>query len=189
MTSKGAPRTCVVSREEHPQQELVRVVLAPDGSAMIDYRGKLPGRGAWFLRTAENVAALEKKPGLLSRSLKAPVRPFPVREQLLAAVNRSVADGLSLAAASGALVGGHDVLTESLKTGRVKMVAVASDASERTVGSIREAAGDVLLVSVPFSRDDLGARTGRGSRAAVGVLGGRATRHLRRQLRRLYALG
>ena len=49
-----------------------------------------------------------------------------------------------------------------------------------------QVAGDgVPFVVLPISREALGQRIGRGSRAAVGVTPSRSARHLHRQLRRL----
>ena len=41
-------RTCVVSKEKLPKQELLRVVKTPDLEIKIDLTGKLNGRGAYI---------------------------------------------------------------------------------------------------------------------------------------------
>jgi ribosomal protein L7Ae-like RNA K-turn-binding protein len=110
--------------------------------------------------------------------------------QLMTAVHRATNDGVSQAAAAGALVGGHAKLVKSRDLGTVDMVIVASDASERTVRSLQTHADEeVVFVSVPVTTEQLGQRVGRGSRAALGVTASRAASHLRRQLHRLVALG
>ena len=40
-------RTCIVSRETMPIADLIRFVLAPDGSVVPDLKRNLPGRGVW----------------------------------------------------------------------------------------------------------------------------------------------
>ena len=41
-------RSCVVTREKLPKQELIRVVRTPDGSVIVDVTGKANGRGAYL---------------------------------------------------------------------------------------------------------------------------------------------
>lgn len=41
-------RSCVVTREKLPKQELVRVVRTPEGSVIVDTTGKTNGRGAYL---------------------------------------------------------------------------------------------------------------------------------------------
>lgn len=128
--------------------------------------------------------------GVLARALKADVDPTGVPERVRGAVQRALRDGLSQAAAGGALVGGHDLLEEALRAGRVEEVVVASDAAERTIESLRRAAGpDIPFTELALDRDTLGGQVGRGPLAAVGVLPSTASAHLGRQLRRARDLG
>lgn len=46
-------RTCVVTREKFPKQELIRVVRTPEGNVIIDESGKANGRGAYLKRDLE----------------------------------------------------------------------------------------------------------------------------------------
>ena len=41
-------RSCVVTREKLPKQELVRVVRTPEGEVIVDLTGKANGRGAYL---------------------------------------------------------------------------------------------------------------------------------------------
>ena len=50
-------RTCVVTREKYPKNELLRVVKTPEGEIKVDTKGKLNGHGA-YIKKDENV--LEK---------------------------------------------------------------------------------------------------------------------------------
>lgn len=70
MKTKKIPlRTCVVTREKLPKQELIRVVRTTEGTVMIDPSGKMNGRGAYLKR---DVAVFEKaqKSGVLARHLE-----------------------------------------------------------------------------------------------------------------------
>ena len=60
-------RTCVVTKESLPKQELLRVVRTPEGDILVDETGKSNGRGAYIkkdvqvLDKAIKTKALEKK--------------------------------------------------------------------------------------------------------------------------------
>ena len=60
-------RTCVVTKESLPKQELIRIVRTPEGAVEVDITGKKNGRGAYIkkdlavLETAEKTKILEKR--------------------------------------------------------------------------------------------------------------------------------
>ena len=58
-------------REMKPKKELIRVVRSPEGQVSLDFRGKLPGRGAYV---CPNPACLAKakKSKALERAFSAP---------------------------------------------------------------------------------------------------------------------
>ena len=54
MKTKKVPlRMCVVTREMLPKKELIRVVKQEDGNVVLDYTGKLNGRGAYISNSLE----------------------------------------------------------------------------------------------------------------------------------------
>ena len=60
-------RTCVVTKEQFPKQELLRIVRDKEGNVTVDETGKANGRGAYIkkdlevLEKAKNSKILEKK--------------------------------------------------------------------------------------------------------------------------------
>lgn len=46
-------RTCVITREKLPKQELIRVVRTPEGEVIVDLTGKANGRGAYLKKDIE----------------------------------------------------------------------------------------------------------------------------------------
>ena len=66
MPKKLPMRQCVGCREMRPKKELIRVVKSPEGAISLDFRGKLPGRGAYlcpdsvWLARARKSKALER---------------------------------------------------------------------------------------------------------------------------------
>ena len=60
-------RTCVVTKEALPKQELLRIVRTPEGEVKVDETGKCNGRGAYIkkdlqvLEQAKKNKVLEKR--------------------------------------------------------------------------------------------------------------------------------
>jgi len=63
-------RQCVGCREMKPKKELIRVVRSPEGQVSLDFKGKLPGRGA-YLCPAPACLARAKKSRALERAFSA----------------------------------------------------------------------------------------------------------------------
>lgn len=68
MKNKKIPlRTCIITKEKLPKQELLRIVRTPEGTVVIDETGKLNGHGAYIkkditvLEKAKKSKILEKK--------------------------------------------------------------------------------------------------------------------------------
>lgn len=78
-------RSCVITRERLPKQELIRVVRTPEGIVMIDKTGKSNGRGAYLKRDLE-VFEKAKKSKALNRHLEVDV-PDEIYEELKSFVN------------------------------------------------------------------------------------------------------
>lgn len=53
-------RTCVVTKESLPKQELLRVVRTPETEVKVDITGKLNGRGAYIKKDLEVLAKAQK---------------------------------------------------------------------------------------------------------------------------------
>lgn len=185
---QGPIRTCVMTREAHPAEELVRLVVDPDGVVEVDYRAKLPGRGAWILPTRVVIEAAEKKPGQIQRALEEPkARVDGLLERMRAANERAVLDMLSLAARSGCLHSGADAVRDALQDDTFA-VLVASDASERSVADVTGRRTDLPVFPMPLGREELGRRIGKGPRAVVAVGRGAPARALIHELRRMMDL-
>ncbi len=53
-------RTCVITRESLPKQELLRIVRTPEGDVKVDITGKLNGRGAYIKKDLEVLQKAQK---------------------------------------------------------------------------------------------------------------------------------
>ena len=73
-------RRCIVTREQLPKQELLRIVRDKEGKVSVDQTGKLGGRGA-YIKKDINVIEKAKKTKILERHLEVSV-PDSVYEEL-----------------------------------------------------------------------------------------------------------
>ncbi len=80
MPKKIPMRQCVGCREMKPKKELIRVVRSPEGQVSLDFRGKLPGRGAYVCPDPACLAKARKAKAL-ERAFSAPL-PAEVFEEL-----------------------------------------------------------------------------------------------------------
>ena len=70
MKVKKVPlRTCVITKESLPKQELLRIVRTPEMEVKVDEIGKLNGRGAYIKKSLE-VLEKAKKSKLLEKRLE-----------------------------------------------------------------------------------------------------------------------
>jgi hypothetical protein len=70
MKNKRIPlRTCVVTKEQFPKQELLRIVRDKEGNVSVDETGKANGRGAYIKRDLE-VLDKAKKSKILEKKLE-----------------------------------------------------------------------------------------------------------------------
>lgn len=53
-------RTCVITKESLPKQELLRIVRTPEGEVKVDITGKLNGRGAYIKKDLEVLQKAQK---------------------------------------------------------------------------------------------------------------------------------
>ena len=74
MPKKIPMRQCVGCREMKPKRELIRVVRSPEGAVNLDFRGKMPGRGAYVCPDAQCLKRARKSKAL-ERAFSAPLPP------------------------------------------------------------------------------------------------------------------
>ena len=82
MPKKIPLRQCVGCREMKPKKELIRVVRSPEGDISLDFKGKLPGRGA-YVCPDEACLARARKSRALERafSTQLPAEVYEALEQ------------------------------------------------------------------------------------------------------------
>lgn len=90
MPKKIPMRQCVGCREMKPKKELIRVVRSPEGAVSLDFKGKLPGRGAYVCPDAECLKRA-KRSKALERAFSTPL-PEDVWQALEAQMKEVPAD-------------------------------------------------------------------------------------------------
>ena len=72
MNRKVPMRTCVVTREKYPKQELIRIVKNNDNQVFVELTGKSNGRGAYIKKDLD-VLAKAIKTKVLEKHLETPI--------------------------------------------------------------------------------------------------------------------
>lgn len=78
-------RKCLVTGEQLPKKELVRIVRNKEGEVFVDLTGKMNGRGA-YLKKSKEAFEIAKKKKLLARSLQVEI-PDEIFEELGKLIN------------------------------------------------------------------------------------------------------
>jgi len=73
-------RTCAVTREKYPKQELIRIVRMPDGNVVVDETGKVNGHGV-YLKKDLTVFEKAEKSKCLNKQLETEI-PSSIYEEL-----------------------------------------------------------------------------------------------------------
>lgn len=192
MPGRNAPteRTCIVTRQTLPVDELIRFVVAPDGSVVADLRRRLPGRGVWVTADAPHVATAERK-GLLTRAFESPARVEPglaerVEKLLLAAA----VGALSLARKAGTLIGGFGKVEAALSADPVVGLIHAAEAGSDGAAKLdsiafRRFGADGLVVIRSLTGEDLDLAFGRTNVIHAALLAGPASTNLLARIRDL----
>ena len=134
-TEKSATmRTCVVSREVRPIDELIRFVVGPTGEVVPDVKRKLPGRGLWISASRQRVAEAVRR-HQFSRGFKRDVRVAPsLPADIEALLVRSATEALAMAAKAGQVVSGFAKVEGALQ----REIAALIHASDGAADGIRK---------------------------------------------------
>ncbi len=193
MANPQPERTCVVTGRTLLPDDGLRIVLGPDGAPAIDWKGRLPGRGAWVAWEREALAQVASR-GRLSRAFKqavtAPGDGWPL-VQARDWVARQQIELLGLALRAGQLKVGGGVAEPALQKGWARGIVLATDVGATVADDFgRKTKGyEVDLERSVLSAEQIGAALGKDGPRSVLALGeGPLVRSLRLQLKRGRAL-
>jgi len=172
----GPLRTCVACRENKPQDQLVRYVVAPDGTLMVDYRHRLPGRGAYTCCDAACLrTAVEKNQ--FQRSFRGHCKASEadgLLTQLQQAVEQKIVNLLGMGRKSSQVVSGSNAVITGLRQGaEFGLVLMTQDISPAIAEKIITLADRQKVESNRLlNKDLLGQILGKGERSVVAVARG-----------------
>lgn len=173
-------RTCIVSREVMPIADLIRFVLAPDGSVVPDLKRNLPGRGVWVEAKRSVVeTAMAKK--LFARAFRAQVSVDPGLPDLIDRLMNDHALGtLGLARKAGEVVIGFAKVEAAVArerlAGLVHAAEAGADGVAKLTAALRRRFGgesDLPVVRI-FAGPQLDLALGRSNVIHAALLSGRA---------------
>ncbi len=184
----GPQRTCLGCRKPLGKDDLVRYVLDPEGEVVVDYRQKLPGRGAYTCLTPNCVRAAVKR-GQFERAFRGRNRrtdPVALLEEARRQLEEKVDSLIGMVRKAGMAIGGSNGVLAALEKGEsLTLVLMARDISEGVGEKVRRRslAADVPL-KVWGDKSHLGRLFGREERSVVGVKQGGLASALEEGLKR-----
>lgn len=154
-----AERTCIVTREAHDPDALIRFGRAPDGTVVPDIRCRLPGRGVWVKGERALVEqAVAKR--LFARGFKAEAHaPADLAETTGVLLGEAALSLLSLANKAGLAVTGFEKVAEQARKGRVVALIEATDGAadgKRKLKSAMAGSGTEPQIVEVFDATQLG---------------------------------
>ena len=188
VAENGPQRTCVACRQTKSKKELVRYVLAPDRSVLVDYRQHLPGRGGYtcFSVTCIQDAVQRKGFQRCFKTQDLSVDAELLLDQLTTAVNQKIVSLLGMARKSGQLISGSNAIIEALrKTTSIALVVLAVDISTAIGQKIESLAerSDIYCVRL-YEKQQLGQMLGKEERSVIAVQAGKLADSLLNELHR-----
>ena len=174
--SRAATRQCVVTRTRRPKDELVRLVLDPEGQVAIDLLDRAPGRGVyvWADRGALIKALSGKGIGRTFRGRARPLSPEAVEALLDSTVERlehRLVELVAVARRAGVAALGMDLVLEALGNNPpAPVVLTTRDLSERSLRRVSEHAGArTRFIGLAVDKADFGSKLGRSDVGVVAI--------------------
>ena len=176
-------RKCILSGEHGDRATLIRLALGPDGSVAPDLHAKAPGRGAWIGVTGEQLTKAQAKgklAGLLRRAFKTDTIELidDLSGRIERGLEKAFLDRLGLEARAGYLILGAEKIDAASRSGQVRLLLHASDASADgsgkrdqawRVGEEQEGSGKGGI-KLPVDRDAISAALGRQNAVHVALI-------------------
>ncbi len=180
-------RTCIGCRQERDQQDLIRFILSPANEVLVDYRGKLPGRGAYVCSCGECLQLAVKR-HQFQRAFKdqgLQVSFAQLKADLLAAIEQKIVNLLGMARKSGVLISGSSMVLDGLVSGQLGVVVLAGDVSE---GIGNKVAGSAAAKGVSCCRlldkESLGKMLGKEERSVLALKRGALAKTVKAEMLR-----
>jgi predicted RNA-binding protein YlxR (DUF448 family) len=184
----GPQRTCLGCRKAFARKDLLRFVLAPQGELLVDYKGKLPGRGAYTCVDPACIGeAIRRRQ--FSRTFKRELLPVAddyISRELSRQIQDRISGLIGMARKAHQLLSGSSLILDRLSAGApLAFVVIASDVSD---GIGKKVIGRATNRSVRyyrmFEKEFLGRLLGTGQRSVLALLPGSLAAAIRVELER-----
>lgn len=185
---RGPKRTCLGCRKLFARTDLLRFVLAPQGTLLVDYKGRLPGRGAYTCVDSSCIAEAMRR-RQFSRTFKREVLPVAddfIAHELSRQIQERICGLIGMARKAHQLLSGSSLILDRLSAGApLAFIIVASDVSdgigEKVVG---RATNRSVRFYRMFEKEFLGRLLGTGQRSVLALLPGSLAAAIRVELER-----
>jgi uncharacterized protein len=178
--SRERERMCVLTREVRPVADLIRFVIGPDGAAVPDLKGKLPGRGVWVTATESTLSEAIKRKALV-RGFKREVRlNADLVTQTGHLLELAVLDALAMAGKAGLVATGFGKTEAALSDederiiGLIHAADAAPDGVRKLAGTLRRRDGDQVAVITSLTTAQLDLALARPNVVHAALLAGPA---------------
>ncbi len=171
--TKGPQRTCIACRQAGDKKQLVRYVVAPDGTVLVDYLQRLPGRGAYTCISLECLTAAVKR-NSFQRSFKGQnivVDATELIQQLIQAVETKITSLIGMARKSRQFIAGSNAVIEALKKDpSLALIIIATDISASIERKIETLAQRTHIDTARFyDKQTMGKLLGREERSVIAI--------------------
>jgi hypothetical protein len=188
-SGQKAQRTCLACRKVSDQDQLVRYVLSPQGEVLVDYRRRLPGRGAYTCIDRTCILTAVKRQQF-DRVFRGKATISGGGAALVEAVGQRVRERalnlLGMARKSGNVIAGSSLVLAALaEPAEVALVILAEDVSPAIADKV---SGKAAVVGVPWfvlgDKETLGQLLGKGERSVIAFRKGSLAESAGRELSR-----
>lgn len=168
------PRSCASCRTQAYKKDLIRITKNPDGIAILDVTGKLPGRGAYLCPDSECIGKA-KKSGVIAKSLKAKINDslWDEIENFIkdknVNVNLKIRSVLGIARRSGNLIIGTDNIKNIVKEKKL-LILIADDANDKTKTKNFALEHENIILPLNLNSEELSIAIGINGKAQIVAL-------------------
>ncbi|UCH73676.1 MAG: RNA-binding protein [Rhodospirillales bacterium] len=181
---RSAHRRCIVTAEVRPREELLRLVVDPDGRLVPDVANCLPGRGIWLSPDRDSVKRAQARK-LFERAAR---RALQVEDDLDDQIERLLAarcvELIALARRAGQAVAGFEKVRGILRQRRQGVLLAARDGAEDGREKLRNVAPALPVIDC-LQADELGRAFGRDRTVHAFLSPGALAARLQSEARRL----
>ena len=179
-----AERTCIVSREQKPEAELIRFALSPEGDVVPDLRRKLPGRGCWVSNNRVTLVEAVKRHAF-AKALDEKAKTAAELPDLVGRLMRAeMTQALALCRKAGLATSGNSKVDDALRHGKVAALIHVAGSSQDGAEKLNRLCGPDAAIIELFETNELDLAFGRENVVHAALTQGGQTRNLLDLVRR-----